>query len=149
MGDTQAGYVIYRPSGGTSRIFLYFSNGTTRVGGYISPAGTFMANTWYNVVVTMARNGTAQAYINGQLQAETLNISAQTGNISNYNNFTIGGLLSGKIDEVRLYNATIPTSQIEEQYYIGLNKMFAQGSISREEYLSRMSKSDYPMAAAQ
>jgi prepilin-type N-terminal cleavage/methylation domain-containing protein len=44
----------------------------------------------------------------------------------------------GFIDDVRIYNTVIPTSQIKEQYYIGLNKLFINGSISQLEYLERI-----------
>lgn len=43
----------------------------------------------------------------------------------------------GKIDEVRIYNAILSTSQIQEQYYLGLNKMLNSGNISKEEYILR------------
>jgi prepilin-type N-terminal cleavage/methylation domain-containing protein len=45
---------------------------------------------------------------------------------------------SGLIDDVRIYNAEIPMSQIKEQYYSGLNKLLANGVITEEEYLSRL-----------
>jgi prepilin-type N-terminal cleavage/methylation domain-containing protein len=45
---------------------------------------------------------------------------------------------NGYIDDVRLYNVSIPTSQIKEQYYVGLNKLFANGGITNEEYSQRL-----------
>ncbi|MDD4531635.1 MAG: LamG domain-containing protein [Candidatus Pacebacteria bacterium] len=45
---------------------------------------------------------------------------------------------NGYIDEIRIYNAVIPASQIKEQYYAWLNNLLINGSISKEEYLSRM-----------
>jgi hypothetical protein len=40
-------------------------------------------------------------------------------------------------DDVRIYNAVIPISQIKEQYYAGLNKLLANGAITKDEYLLR------------
>jgi len=46
--------------------------------------------------------------------------------------------VNGVIDDVRIYNAAMSTSQIKEQYYIGLNNLLINGSINREEYSSRL-----------
>jgi len=46
----------------------------------------------------------------------------------------------GYIDEIRAYNAVIPTSQIKEQYYAGLNNLLLNGSITKEEYSKRISE---------
>lgn len=46
------------------------------------------------------------------------------------------GFFQGEIDEVRVYNAAIPASQVKEQYYAGLNKLLTNGSISGKEYVS-------------
>jgi hypothetical protein len=45
---------------------------------------------------------------------------------------------SGMVDDVRVFNTIIPTSQIQEQYYTGLNKLLNNGGITKEEYLSRV-----------
>jgi prepilin-type N-terminal cleavage/methylation domain-containing protein len=49
-----------------------------------------------------------------------------------------GSYFSGTIDDVRLYDASIPVSQIKEQYYAGLNKLLANGAIDSAEYYSRI-----------
>jgi prepilin-type N-terminal cleavage/methylation domain-containing protein len=45
---------------------------------------------------------------------------------------------NGFIDDVRIYNTAIPTSQIKEQYYAGLNKLLTNGEITEEEYSQRI-----------
>ncbi|MFA5432508.1 MAG: LamG-like jellyroll fold domain-containing protein [Candidatus Paceibacterota bacterium] len=50
----------------------------------------------------------------------------------------VNGSFSGLVDDVRVFNSVILNSQIQEQYYIGLNKLFMSGGISREEYLVRI-----------
>jgi len=46
---------------------------------------------------------------------------------------------TGSIDEVRFFSAAIPASQIKEQYYAGLNNLLKNNSISKEEYLDKVS----------
>ena len=43
-------------------------------------------------------------------------------------------MANGAIDDVRVFKEAIPTSQIKEQYYLGLNSLFSSGQIGREEY---------------
>ena len=51
---------------------------------------------------------------------------------------TLSGAYTGLIDDVRIYNAAIPVSQIKENYYAGLNNLLNSGGITREEYQSRV-----------
>ena len=44
----------------------------------------------------------------------------------------------GSIDDVRVYNSAMPTSQIKEQYYAGLNSLLANGNINLKEYSERI-----------
>ncbi|MFA5714890.1 MAG: hypothetical protein WC998_04065, partial [Candidatus Paceibacterota bacterium] len=68
------------------------------------------------------------------------NISSLTGDLQNKAILRIGGeglttnRIVGKIDEIALYSAVVPTSQIKEQYYLGLNKLLSSGGISLSEY---------------
>jgi prepilin-type N-terminal cleavage/methylation domain-containing protein len=45
---------------------------------------------------------------------------------------------SGLMDEVRIYNAVMPISQIKEQYYLGLNSLLLSGQIGTEEYVEKI-----------
>jgi hypothetical protein len=124
---------------------LVFSDGTAPyINGYLSATGSLVANTWYNVVVVLDRSSVAQAYINGVKIGISLSIAAQQGSITNYTSYKIGSFssseyhLAGKMDEFRLYNAAMLTSQIQEQYYIGLNKLLASGGIRQEEYSQKL-----------
>lgn len=44
---------------------------------------------------------------------------------------------NGKLDDIRVYNAVMPISQIKEQYYAGLNSLLINGNISSREYAWR------------
>jgi hypothetical protein len=46
----------------------------------------------------------------------------------------------GLLDELRVFNVAMPVSQIKEQYYADLNNLLAGGTISKEEYSDRLSK---------
>jgi prepilin-type N-terminal cleavage/methylation domain-containing protein len=100
----------------------------------------FTTNKWYYIGFTM-NLGTIDFYVNG-LQVDNKTYSSDTTATKNFrigcveNNHNINGL----IDEVRLYNAAISTSQIKEQYYIGLNKLLINKSISNEEYQNKIAK---------
>jgi prepilin-type N-terminal cleavage/methylation domain-containing protein len=136
------GYWIVRYSG-TSRLYVYFSDGSTgRISNYLSSVGSLISNTWYNVVVVFTRTSIAQAYINGVKQTSSFSILAQPGDVQNSVSYVIGATSSyrlvGKMDELRVYNAAMPTSQIKEQYYAGLNKLLANGGITKEEYSKRI-----------
>ena len=48
---------------------------------------------------------------------------------------------NGYIDNVRIYGATIPTSEIKDHYYSGLNDLLAKGVITAGEYGEMLSAS--------
>ncbi|MDD3170409.1 MAG: LamG domain-containing protein [Candidatus Pacebacteria bacterium] len=44
------------------------------------------------------------------------------------------GYFNGLIDDVRIYNAAIPSSQIQQNYYLGLNQLLINNGIAFKEY---------------
>ena len=44
----------------------------------------------------------------------------------------------GSIDDVRIYDSILTSSQIEQEYVAGLNSLLASNSISQEEYNQRL-----------
>jgi hypothetical protein len=44
----------------------------------------------------------------------------------------------GSVDEARIYNTALTASQIQSQYYVGLNKLLAKGLIDETEYQQRL-----------
>jgi len=100
---------------------------------------------WYHVVAVFnATNDTTLFYVNGASGSGGVNNNVGFGTV--VSKFYLGArsdlvgstFLKGKLDDVRIYNAAIPTSQIKEQYYTGLNNLLINGSINKEEYLSRI-----------
>jgi len=115
--------------------FRYFS---------VSAWTTLKNGNWHHVVFTIP--GSAQADIaNSKMfldgQEVGVGSTSSTGSQSAKNSLRIGGSYyfgSGLIDEVRMYNAAVPTSQIKEQYYAGLNSLLANGNINTKEYSERI-----------
>ncbi|MDD5555609.1 MAG: LamG domain-containing protein, partial [Candidatus Pacebacteria bacterium] len=103
------------------------------------------AGNWYYIVGTYD-GSYLRIYLNGNLDCTPM---SQTGNIrAGTYNFLIGactGLQSttmygGLIDDVRIYNAAIPASQIQQNYYSGLNRLLAGNGINQEEFMERVSQ---------
>ncbi|MFA5013100.1 MAG: LamG-like jellyroll fold domain-containing protein [Candidatus Paceibacterota bacterium] len=134
------GYWIRRQIGGTGIYFCFNDGSATRANGALSANGTLINNIWYNIVITMDRDSNAQAYINGQKQTGyVVSLSSWQTDIQNTYNFQIGGFgavytMAGKIDEVRIFNAITTLSQIQQNYFAGLNKLFTNKGVEPSEY---------------
>ncbi|MFA5013809.1 MAG: LamG-like jellyroll fold domain-containing protein [Candidatus Paceibacterota bacterium] len=46
--------------------------------------------------------------------------------------------LNGTLDDVRFYGSGMPTSQIQQNYFTGLNKLFAKNIITQQDYNNRL-----------
>jgi prepilin-type N-terminal cleavage/methylation domain-containing protein len=131
------GWIIQYPNS-PQKIYVAISNGTSNI----------QYNTGLNIIpmtqlgITRDDNNVVYFINNGVLT----NIGTLAGDISNSVNLEVGrgyynstyGYVAGTIDDIRFFNAAIQTSQIKEQYYAGLNKLLANGSISNEEYKQRI-----------
>lgn len=101
---------------------------------------------WHHLVWTRT-NGILKAYLDG------ISKPVSENSLQNGYNFTAGSLnmgdfyysgsryySAGLIDDVRIYNAAVPSSQIKEQYYAGLNYLFLNGETTKEEYISKINE---------
>jgi prepilin-type N-terminal cleavage/methylation domain-containing protein len=120
-------------------------NGTTN--NFTSNFSTLSINNWHHIAIDYnASGGVAKYYTNGQYASGkdlTITITPRV----TANSYTIGGDVGGNgftglIDDVRFFNASMPISQIEEQYYVGLNNLLFNGNISKEEYLNRIATNE-------
>jgi prepilin-type N-terminal cleavage/methylation domain-containing protein len=136
------GYALTRLNS-TSKI--RFETYSTTAGDWLASTSTFNDNNWHYVVGTW--DGTINAagkkiYIDGTLDSQGTSLISVIGQPSY--EFRVGKdgagnyKFNGLIDDVRIYNTAIPTSQIKEQYYAGLNKLLINGSITKEEYALRI-----------
>ncbi len=123
----------------SNRVYFTINNGVA----LISSSDVVTLNQWQLVTVTFNGSG-RKIYINGV--DKTATGGAQTilppdvAGVARIGNraYTTDITFDGYIDEVRIYDAVVPTSQIQEQYYLGLNKLFTNGGITEKEYLSRL-----------
>jgi prepilin-type N-terminal cleavage/methylation domain-containing protein len=123
------------PNVNTVLIALKNSTGTTA-----SESISFNPNTW--MYIGFSWDGSTITYYKDGVSYGTPDSFSGTMT-NNGNNLFIGGspgtyFFGGLIDEVRIYNAARPTSQIKEQYYAGLNNLLAKGGITNEEYQNRI-----------
>jgi hypothetical protein len=121
------------------RLFCYVGNGTSITSAQSN--STVAANTWYHIAVSY--NGTTVVlYVNGVAQTTTGTIASPIAWYAATKTPSIGvaggGNMRGKIDEVRIFNAAVPTAEIKELYYAGLNNLLINNSVSGKEYAERM-----------
>jgi prepilin-type N-terminal cleavage/methylation domain-containing protein len=122
-----------------NRVYFTINNGVA----LISSNDSITLNQWQLVTVTFNSSG-RKIYVNGINKTATggaqTALPPDVAGVSRIGNraYTTDITFDGYIDEIRIYNTVVPTSQIKEQYYIGLNKLLANGGITEEEYLSRL-----------
>jgi len=102
-------------------------------------------NSWNYIVVEIDRTiNKAKVYINGVYKGQTAAWTTYTptgntvligGNVLTNN---AGDYLNGMLDDIRLYNQSVPTSLIEENYYAKLNRLRYNNVISPDEYKERL-----------
>ncbi|MFA5431323.1 MAG: LamG-like jellyroll fold domain-containing protein [Candidatus Paceibacterota bacterium] len=127
-----------------SNSFPRFSLSTGVAGSQIVLTGntTIQANKWYYIAGTWDGT-TANIYLNGAKDNSTGlafagPIGTITTNLRSGNSPINSELFVGYIDNIRLYNETIPAFQIKEQYYAGLNSLFTKGNITKKEYQNKV-----------
>jgi prepilin-type N-terminal cleavage/methylation domain-containing protein len=102
------------------------------------------AGRWYHLVFVWKYEGEQSQgflYIDGILSTSTGLVAWPIGTNQLVR---IGGTgyysqkFNGSIDEIRIYNAALTASQIQFQYYAGLNRLLSEGLVSEKEYRSRL-----------
>jgi len=102
-------------------------------------------NDWYCVVITYDGQ-ILKLYVNGVL-SDSLPVSIIINH--NENSMSIGRnssnvfFFNGLIDDTRIYNTALSSSQIKQNYIAGLDSLFHSGNISKEEYNQRISELAY------
>ncbi|MFA5071967.1 MAG: LamG-like jellyroll fold domain-containing protein [Candidatus Pacearchaeota archaeon] len=124
----------------TSGPIIYMGGSNFRY--FVASAWTTLTNgNWHHVAFSIPGSGqnditNSKMYVDG-VKINTLSTTATLAQAAK-TLLKISDPYSGLLDDVRIYNAEIPMSQIKEQYYSGLNKLLANGGITEEEYLSRL-----------
>ncbi|MFA5432138.1 MAG: LamG-like jellyroll fold domain-containing protein [Candidatus Paceibacterota bacterium] len=139
--------VEFRSVSGKIRLLIRDEAFTT----YRDSASLINDNNWHYVVAVWKGIGvsTIDIYIDGILNNSLTYLLQEVSNanivpLGTYDCIGSRGNLSqffnGSIDDVRIYNVAISTSQIKEQYYSGLNSMLANGLITSKEYSLRLAE---------
>jgi hypothetical protein len=125
------GYIVYI---GSNNIYFLIN-----AGAYIGFGATY--NQWQLITITFV-SGSRKLYINGVKVSED-GVAGLPPNVAGA--VTIGNragntdrTFDGLIDEVRIFDAAIPTSQIQQNYFAGLNKLFAKKQITQSDYQQRI-----------
>jgi prepilin-type N-terminal cleavage/methylation domain-containing protein len=108
---------------------------------------SLVVNKWYFATVTYEEGIGSKLYLNGEMKNST---GSFKGDIV-YDSFAlyIGKLyinyyfFSGLIDDIRIYNTALSSSQIKQNYIAGLNSMLSNGNISKQEYNERINALAY------
>ena len=136
--DESIGFYYY----GASIIEFYY-----RAGHYF-----YRDNNWHNVTMTIGADYNYM-YIDGQ---KLTNLTYNSGNASSggvfsnyvdFDNFDIGSRLlstgrdsyfGGYLDEIKIYNQAVPTSEIQQNYFMGLNNIYKNNGIVSVEFNQRI-----------
>ncbi|MFA5013558.1 MAG: LamG-like jellyroll fold domain-containing protein [Candidatus Paceibacterota bacterium] len=105
-------------------------------------SGNLYDNSWHNLV-GIRNNPNLYLYLDGVLAGLPIDISS-VGSIDVAYNLIFGlgngSYWAGKMDEVRLFNAAMSTSQIQQNYFVGLNKLLAKNIITQQDYNNRFTE---------
>jgi len=143
--------VIWNTGLWTTGYNLYLQNGTA--GGQIIVEGASRIatksgadiNKWHYLTCTYSSSTrTLTIYLNGAGSSLTLTgLTSYTINGANSAislSRTTSEWFNGLIDDARVYNQAISASQINQNYYIGINKLFKNNRIAIKEYNQRLSE---------
>lgn len=164
--DGTVGHVISKPwnGGGFYNYRIYWLSNTIYfiLGGDTGQSKTVTASNilkdkWYNIVASVNPDSSdkmVKLYVNGVLavtpSAHTIttwiptsgggdaSIQLSIGHQYRCDTSVPQSLFDGYIDNVRIFNAEIPASQIREHYYSGLARLVSSNSIDHYDYRERL-----------
>ncbi|MFA5012951.1 MAG: LamG-like jellyroll fold domain-containing protein [Candidatus Paceibacterota bacterium] len=147
---------IYSTTGGALRVAIADTTTQTNQKDYSALSNIALDSTWHLVGFSWSGGGgTLTLYIDGTAIADgtlTKNTDLAVASINangttayapitiacDMANNVAANFFNGSLDSARLYAAAVPTSQIKEMYYAGLNKLVAEGQMTQEEYQGRI-----------
>ncbi len=125
-----------------SYIFSHYARSVNGNSGYVNSVLKFNNNWFFAVMTYSPVLGKTSLYVNGKKDTQEGSITGASvsttyvrmGTQYNY----AGNWFNGYMDEFRIYNQAIPTSQVQESYYSGLNRLLAGSGIEKQEYTLRI-----------
>jgi len=120
--------------------FIIYNNGSSGSG---SSSVAVIDGNWHNLVGTY--NGSNDIlYVDGTRQPLGTNLAPGSASAVSFKIGIAWDASSykfiGSIDDVRIFNVAVPTSQIQQNYFVGLNKLFAKQGIESIEYQQRLAE---------
>jgi len=101
-------------------------------------------NSWHNLFITFDKNN-LKIYRDSNIDSTSNFLKDLTNSV----NLIIGaasgldGFFTGSLDEIRIYNAALSSSQIKQNYVAGLDSLLSNGNISKEDYDQRINALAY------
>jgi len=147
---SQAYNINFGPGVGSHNISFDFDDGgygvwiywmsSGDVGHSVKTTNNYSNGRWHNL--TFLRDGNVfKLYVDGVYITQTTESDPIDVSDPVYSSLEIGSTDNtyvGKIDDVRIFDAAMPTSQIQRNYFVGLNKLFAKNQITQSDYYSRI-----------
>ena len=130
------GNILSSPSlEGTDTNYGWYVGNTAAVN-----TGPITVGKWYHFVGTFNKGtGLRKLFLDGVLVGTNTNttshdistfyIASRTGTTRFWN---------GLVDDVRIYNQAIPTSEIQQNYFVGLNNLYKNNGITLNEFNQRI-----------
>jgi prepilin-type N-terminal cleavage/methylation domain-containing protein len=130
---------------GGLEFYLLNTGGGNKLSFYITGAvySTVAIDTNWHLATATRQSGAISVYVDGKKDGTGTLVASITGT----NPFTVGNghdytseAFAGLIDNVRIYNAAIPTSQVQQMYFAGINRLFTKNQITLIDYQQRLSE---------
>jgi prepilin-type N-terminal cleavage/methylation domain-containing protein len=102
---------------------------------------TLNISQWHNFVITQDSSKLWKLYLDGVLQTDTAtttnaNLTMRVIGIGRAGN----DFFNGSMDDFRMYNQISSMSEIQRDYYSGLNKLIVNNDIDGDEYINRLAE---------
>jgi type II secretory pathway pseudopilin PulG len=143
---TDPGYLL-GTAGPSNNVWFTWIRGDDNLEHNFISLANIKYNTWTYLTMTFKKYSFYKLYVNGifdnQISPVTYGIkdNLSSGLLLGYYDFFTGAEeYQGLIDDVRIYNNAIPISRIEQNYYVGINKLFKNNGITSIEYNQRIAE---------
>jgi prepilin-type N-terminal cleavage/methylation domain-containing protein len=138
-GNCDSGSYCIRWSG--ARLYSHYYGDSSSAATYISQ-NLINDNKWH-FLTSIYDGANIYLYLDGAKKM-TGSLTGQLRNIPNV--VSIGNPGTGyseMIDDIRIFNIAMPTSQIKQQYFAGLQQLVTNGEITRGEYDQRIADLEF------
>ena len=123
------------------RYNLNISDGTNGNVDLQNPGNTtLLNNVWYNILVSYTHGVGWTYYLNGVTDGAVSKTNIENINSTYSLKFNMNGsnYFNGLIDDIRIYNQAISTSEINQNYFVGINKLLKNNGIALDEFNQRL-----------